>query len=33
MPLTQTKLYTEADYYNLSVDVKAELIEESLIYN
>ena len=33
MPLAQTKLYTEADYYNLPEDVRAELIEGNLIYN
>lgn len=33
MPLVQTKLYTEADYYNLPEDVRAELIEGNLIYN
>lgn len=27
MPLAQTKLYTEADYYNLPEDVRSELIE------
>ena len=27
MPLAQTKLYTEADYYNLPEDVRAELID------
>lgn len=29
----QTKLYTEADYYNLPEDIRAELIEGELIYN
>lgn len=33
MPLAQTKLYTEADYYNLPEDVRAELIDGELIYN
>ncbi len=33
MPLAQTKLYTEADYYNLPEDIRAELIEGNLIYN
>lgn len=33
MPLVQTKLYTEADYYNLPEDVRAELIDGVLIYN
>lgn len=33
MPLAQTKLYTEADYYNLPENVRAELIEGNLIYN
>lgn len=33
MPLAQTKLYTEADYYNLPEDVRAELVEGNLIYN
>ena len=33
MPLAQTKVYTEADYYNLPEDVRAELIEGNLIYN
>lgn len=33
MPLLQTKLYTEADYYNLPEDVRAELIDGNLIYN
>lgn len=33
MPLAQTKLYTEANYYNLPEDVRAELIEGNLIYN
>ncbi|MBD5537149.1 MAG: Uma2 family endonuclease [Lachnospiraceae bacterium] len=33
MPLVQTKLYTEADYYNLPENVRAELIEGNLIYN
>ena len=33
MPLAQTKLYTEADYYDLPEDVRAELIEGNLIYN
>ena len=33
MPLAQTKLYTEADYYNLPEDVRSELIEGNLIYN
>lgn len=33
MPLTQSKLYTEADYYNLPENVRAELIDGHLIYN
>lgn len=33
MPLAQTRLYTEADYYNLPEDVRAELIDGNLIYN
>ena len=33
MPLAQNKAYTEADYYNLPKDVRAELIEGNLIYN
>ena len=33
MPLAQNKIYTEADYYNLPEDVRAELIEGNLIYN
>jgi len=33
MPLQQPKLYTEEDYYNLQENVRAELIEGSLIYN
>lgn len=33
MPLPQSKLYTETDYYNLPEDVRAELIEGNLIYN
>ena len=33
MPLAQTRLYTEADYYNLPEDVRAELIDGQLIYN
>lgn len=33
MPLAQTNLYTEEDYYNLPEDVRAELIDGSLIYN
>ena len=33
MPLAQSKVYTEADYYNLPEDVRAELIEGNLIYN
>ena len=33
MPLAQNKAYTEADYYNLPEDVRAELIEGNLIYN
>lgn len=33
MPLAQTKLYTEDDYYNLPETVRAELIDGKLIYN
>ena len=33
MPFAQKKLYTEADYYNLPEDVRAELIDGRLIYN
>lgn len=33
MALAQTKFYTEADYYNLPEDVRAELIEDNLVYN
>lgn len=33
MPSVQTKLYTEDDYYNLSENVRAELIEGIMIYN
>ena len=33
MPLAQTRLYTETDYYNLPEDVRAELIDGQLIYN
>lgn len=33
MPLAKSKLYTEADYYNLPEDVRAELIDGTLIYN
>lgn len=33
MPLAQPKLYTEADYYNLPENIRAELIEGSLIDN
>ena len=33
MPLAQNKAYTEADYYNLPEDTRAELIEGNLIYN
>ena len=33
MPLAQIGLYTEADYYNLPEDVRAELIDGQLIYN
>ena len=33
MPLAQTRFFTEADYYNLPEDVRAELIEGKLIYN
>ncbi len=33
MALTQVKLYSEDDYYNLPEDVRAELIEGNLIYN
>ncbi len=33
MPLAQSKIYTEEDYYNLPENVRAELIEGNLIYN
>lgn len=33
MPLAKNRLYTEADYYNLPENVRAELIEGNLIYN
>lgn len=33
MPLEQTRLYTEEDYYNLPETVRAELIDGYLIYN
>lgn len=33
MPFMQTKLYTEADYFNLPENVRAELIDGTLIYN
>lgn len=33
MPLSQAKLYTETDYYNLPEDIRAELIDGHLIYN
>lgn len=33
MPLAQVKIHTEDDYYNLPEDVRAELIDGSLIYN
>lgn len=33
MPLAQTRLYTEEDYYKLPEDVRAELIEGKLIYS
>ena len=33
MPLAQTRLYTEDDYYNLPENVRAELIDGYLIYN
>jgi Uma2 family endonuclease len=33
MALAQTKRYTEDDYYNLPENVRAELIEGSMIYN
>lgn len=33
MALAQTSFCTEADYYNLPEDVRAELIEDNLIYN
>ncbi len=33
MPFAQKKLYTEADYYNLPEDVRAELIDDRLIDN
>lgn len=33
MPLSQPKIYTPDDYYNLPEDVRAELIDGDLIYN
>ena len=33
MLLSQTKLYTEEDYYNLPENTRAELIEGNLVYN
>lgn len=33
MPLPQSNLYTEDDYYNLPEDVRAELIDGQLFYN
>ncbi len=33
MPLAQSKIYTDEDYYNLPENVRAELIEGRLIYN
>lgn len=33
MPLAQTKIYTEDNYYNLPENVRAELIEGNLVYN
>ncbi|MCM1542071.1 MAG: Uma2 family endonuclease [Blautia sp.] len=33
MSLTEVKLYTETDYYNLPEDVRAELIDGNLVYN
>lgn len=33
MALAQTRFYTEEDYYNLPEDVRAELIEDNLVYN
>ncbi|EET58446.1 hypothetical protein BRYFOR_09603 [Marvinbryantia formatexigens DSM 14469] len=33
MSLPQTQIYTEADYYNLPENVRAELIDGNLIYN
>ena len=33
MPLAQTNVYTEEDYYNLPENVRAELIDGFLIYN
>lgn len=33
MASVQAKIYTEEDYYNLPEDVRAELIEGTLIYN
>ena len=33
MALTQAKIYTEDDYYNLPENVRAELIGGNLIYN
>ena len=33
MASAQVELYTEDDYYNLSEDIRAELIEGNLIYN
>ena len=33
MPLAQTRIYTESDYYNLPENVRAELIEGNLVYS
>ena len=33
MPLAQTRIYTEDDYYGLPEDTRAELIDGQLIYN
>lgn len=33
MPIAKTRPYTEADYYNLPEEIKAELIDGELIYD